>query len=351
MRKGFLIITLSLVLGLIVALSSCSSDDNNPVITTVYGLWKVVEIQTADQKSDSTNEGVGDDENSGEDQNTTGEGTDDENQEGEDNGEGKDEGDTDDGDPDEGDNSDPNDSSDDQEPEYDGKTFVRFKADNTYIVFRAEDTSIIEVISEGSYSFSGSTISFKENNQTAPIVGTAKRENKKLTINFTFSDKPQIWIAELQSSDPFISDVPIEDAWVDFEKTFHKADSIPGSIYNPIQVEGVGIEVSDTLWYAPWTVKPEIAQVYYYFKADSTKSYKLTVDIIEPEYKLPATFMEFVQVWVSGKPYAKDYIAMPDRIYEGEMIFEDISAKSSFIYVMLLSYQDNIRYSLKLEEE
>jgi len=34
-------------LGLIVALSSCSSDDNNPVITTVYGLWKVVEIQTA----------------------------------------------------------------------------------------------------------------------------------------------------------------------------------------------------------------------------------------------------------------------------------------------------------------
>src|SRR5690606_39296469 len=104
------------------------------------------------------------DENSGEDQNTPGEGTDDENQEGEDNGEGKDEGDTDDGD-----NSDPNDSSDDQEPEYDGKTFVRFKADNTYIVFRAEDTSIIEVISEGSYSFSGSTISFKENNQTAPI--------------------------------------------------------------------------------------------------------------------------------------------------------------------------------------
>src|SRR5690606_40201102 len=63
------------------------------------------------------------DENSGEDQNTPGEGTDDENQEGEDNGEGKDEGDTDDGD-----NSDPNDSSDDQEPEYDGKTFVRFKA-------------------------------------------------------------------------------------------------------------------------------------------------------------------------------------------------------------------------------
>ncbi len=170
------------MLGLIVALSSCSSDDNNPVITTVYGLWKVVEIQTADQKSDSTNEGVGDDENSGEDQNTPGEGTDDENQEGEDNGEGKDEGDTDDGDPDEGDNSDPNDSSDDQEPEYDGKTFVRFKADNTYIVFRAEDTSIIEVISEGSYSFSGSTISFKENNQTAPIVGTAKRENNKLHL-------------------------------------------------------------------------------------------------------------------------------------------------------------------------
>src|SRR5690606_29665711 len=154
MRKGFLIITLSLVLGLIVALSSCSSDDNNPVITSVYGLWKVVEIQTADQKSDSTNEGVGDDENSGEDQNTPGEGTDDEDQEGEDNGEGKDESDTDAGAPDEDHNSDPNDNYDDQETQYDEQTFVKLKADNAYSAFSAEDKPIIGVISDGYDNFS-----------------------------------------------------------------------------------------------------------------------------------------------------------------------------------------------------
>ncbi len=353
MRKGILATVVSLAMGFVVALSSCSSDDNDPVFTSINGLWRVVEIQTINQKSDSTDEGIGDDQNSGEGENDPGDGSGNEGKVG-DGQEGGDEGDGDEGDGDgndQGDTGDPVDSPYDQEPAYDGKTFVRFKADNSYIVFRAEGSSIIEVISEGNYTFSGSTISLKENIQAAPIIGTAKRENKKLTIDFTFMEEAQIWIAELQSSDPFITDNPKEEVWVDFEKTFHKVDSILGSIYNPLKIEGVGLAIEDTLRYASWTEKPEIAQVYYYFKADSNKSYKLTVNVIEPEYNLPATFMEFVQVWVSGKPYAKDYKTMQDRIFEGEMVYEDISAKSSFIYVMLLSYQDSIKYSMKLEEE
>lgn len=287
---------LAFSIGTSLALTSCGGDDEGPDTIVLNGLWEITEIEVVPVEEETTEETT-EEETTGDDT-TEGDTT---------------EGDTSDGDTSEGegeagagsppakaegDNGDETTDGDNTEPVAD-LGYMRFGM-ITYEYFMVEEEKVTTVHS-GTYQLAGKTLSFTEDEASSEIhVALIELKGQQLTMNMTIDGEAQIWYAQKMAEDPFLDEDGEQGKLVDFENEVHSADSIPGSLLNPDLMI-----LNDTLFGTLDTLiskETYKAEQFLYLKVDTAKTYQLTVQIIDPQYDLPAAIMEYVQVWLSYQP-------------------------------------------------
>jgi hypothetical protein len=227
--------------------------------------------------------------------------------------------------------------------------YMRFGMNN-YEYFMVENEKATTIHS-GTYTLSGKTLSLTDEASSEINVVLIELNGKQLTMNMTIDGQAQIWYAQKLDEDPYLDEDGGQSELVDYENEVHSADSVPGSLLNPDLMV-----LNETL---PGTLDTLIsketykAEQFFYLKVDTAKTYQLTVRVIDPQYDLPTAIMEYVQVWLSYQPFAKNYQAEDNRIEpeETEAIFGDIKSPTGYIYIRLFSYQNKIEFELKLEEQ
>ncbi len=308
-----ILLILAVVIGASLSLPSCGGDDNGSDAIIMDGLWEITDIISEEQ------EPVAED-NEADDGTTEGDG-------------------------DAGAGSPPAKTEENsQEESAEDFGYIRFDL-NTYEHFTVEG-EIITTMSAGTYILSGKTLTLTEDeNGALPVVAMVELKGTNLTMEMVFEEGPQTWHAQKMAEDPFL-DNGTGTAYVDFESEVHRSDSVQGSLWNP-EVIGLNEITKDTLEY----VEPYKAEQFYYLKVDSTKTYQLTVNVIEPVYNLPAEFVEYVQVWISHKPFENNYKAEDTRIKSGTEIFNNLQSPTGYLYIRLFSYQNEIDFELILNEQ
>lgn len=310
---------MAVVLGTSVLLSSCGGDDDGSDAIVLDGLWKITEIEVLPVEEEPAEE----EEPAGDDTNTEGDATDEDNEAG-------------------------TNEEDNTEP-VDDFGYLRFGL-NTYEYFQVSDEKVT-IIQSGTYQLSGKTLSLTNEGSTDIVVAMIELNNIQLTMNMTINEEAQIWHAQKMTEDPYLDDEGDKEELIDFENEVHSADSVPGSLLNPdpLILNETFSGTLDTL-ISQETYK---AEQFFYLKVDTAKTYELTVRLIEPEYDLPAKFLEYVQVWLSYQPFQNHYKAEDNRIEpeENEALISNLKSPTGYLYVRLFSYQNEIDFQLTLTEQ
>lgn len=317
-----ILLILALIAGSSLTFISCGEDDNGSNAIVLDGLWEVTEIISEEEDPVADNEDGDGDGTTSEDDGTA-------------------DGDADAGSP-------PSKTEgESQEAVVEDLGYIRFGL-NTYTYFTVEGETMT-THSSGTYILSGKTLTLTEDENTAqPVIAMVELKGNQLTMEIVFEEGPQIWHAQKLAEDPFEDKDGEETEFIDFESEVHQPDSVPGSLWNP-DLMALNQSITGTLEY----VESYKAEQFYYLKVDSTRTYQLRVELDNPEYDLPAEFMEYVQIWLSNQPYEKNYKAEGDRIQSGETqaTFNNITSPTGYLYIRLFSYQDQIKYALTLSEQ
>jgi hypothetical protein len=313
-----IILMLAVIFGASLLLPSCGGDDNGSDAIVLDGLWEITEIEILTIEEETTP-----------DANEEGENTE---------GEGEGEGEAGAGSPP------AKAGTEGQEESNEVLDFIRFDM-TTYAYFTVQDEAIT-TISTGTYVLSGKTLTLTDDEgPDLPVIAMIDLKSNLLTMEMTIDEQPQIWFAQKMADDPYKND----EGYIDFESDVHKQDSVAGSVWNPdvIVLDETITGTLDTLI----SLETYRAEQFYYLKVDTAKTYQLTVDVFEPAYNLPVDLVEYVQVWLSYRPFENNYIAEDQRIQSGFETFGDIKSPTGFLYIRLFSYQNEIDFELKLTEQ
>jgi hypothetical protein len=313
-----IILMLAVIIGASLLLPSCGGDDNGSDAIVLDGLWEITEIEILTIEEETTP-----------DANEEGENTE---------GEGEGEGESGAGSPP------AKAGTEGQEESNEVLDFIRFDM-TTYAYFTVEGETV-STQSAGTYILAGKTLTLTPEGETdLPVIAIIDLKSNLLTMELTLEEQPQIWHAQKMAEDPYKD----EEGYIDFESEVHKPDSVAGSVWNPdvIVLDETITGTLDTLI----SLETYTAEQFYYLKVDTAKTYQLTVDVFQPTYNLPVDLVEYVQVWLSYRPFENNYIAEDKRIKSGIETFGGLKSPTGFLYIRLFSYQNKIDFKLKLSEQ
>ncbi len=312
-----ILLVLAIVIGASMSLPSCGGDDNGTDVIILDGLWEITDIISEEEEPATEDNEPGDD--------TTA------------------------GDGDAGAGSPPAKTEGNSQAEIiDDFGYIRFDL-NTYAYFTVEGQTIT-THSAGTYILSGKTLTLKEaGSADQAVVAMIDLKGNQLIMEMVFEDGSQTWHAQKMANDPFLDNGGDGTEYIDFENEVHKSDSVPGSLWNP-DVIGLNQTISGTLD-TLISLEAYKAEQFYYLKVDSAKTYQLTVNVFDPVYHLPAEFVEYVQVWISHKPFENNYKAEDTRIKSGTETFYNLQSPTGYLYIRLFSYQNEIDFELTLTEQ
>lgn len=313
---------LAVVSGAFLSLPSCGGDDNGSDAIVLDGLWQITEIEILTEEEETT-PATSEDDSTEEGGNT-------------------------DGEDDAGAGSPPTKvGTEGEEESNEVLDFIRFDM-TTYAYFTVEGETV-STLSAGTYILAGKTLTLTPEEDTdLPVVAMIDLKSNKLTLEITLEEQPQIWHAQKMADDPYKDEDGVE-GYIDFESEVHKPDSMAGSVWNP-DVIILNEPISGTLD-TLISLETYKAEQFFYLKVDTAKTYQLTVDVFQPEYNLPVELVEYVQVWLSHRPFENNYLAEDKRIKSGYETFENIKSPTGFLYIRLFSFQNEIDFELKLTEQ
>src|SRR5690554_2978707 len=334
----FQIIAGALLLSLLVF--GCSSSDNDKTFIPLEGLWELTEtidLELPDEDGDpveSDPEGEG---------TTEGEGGTPEGAASLKNGENEQIGET-----------------EESTRELEDGTYLDLKG-TTYSCFSRSE-GVEQGLSSGSYLRKGSELTFISASEDTITAEILELSAALLKLEIRIGEDLQEWTLARVETNTLPQEDEEEDTedgkseYVDYEAEVHDPEAPEGSLLNPLAIteenlEGV-LAYSDEFSHP----HPRMAESYYFLKTDTAASYRLTITVLEAKYDpklLPQAFMRYVQLWVATRPESDYFKADSRRIEEGQknIVYKGLKTPSGFLYLRLFSWQEGIRYQLKLEKE
>lgn len=216
----------------------------------------------------------------------------------------------------------------------------------------------------GTYLRKGSELTFIAANEDTTMAEILELRTHHLKLEIDLGQTRQEWTLEriAQNTVPEEEDDEGQDDEnsddVDYE-SYHDLAAPKGSMLNPYSLaDSLDLTIEDTLMYVDEEGNPPTAEAYCYLKVNPEEMYRLTITVKEAIYdhdKLPLAFMRYVQLWIGSQPFEENFKAESRRIEEGEegldFVYKGLKTPTGFLYFRLLSLQDGITYTLRLEQE